>query len=325
MEINTVTHTYNTYGGSSTISRIGDYLSLELGTFGSAIEEIEVHVYVEGGVPNSNSAPIHKQYHEFTADLPSTTFYRKKKRFQINYVSAASYEAVSGFEPPCLNLFMLVIKEIAEQFKLIKSKLKKGDDFAANEFEDCINSKLNTLPTNGIVFTEILQKLDLVRQEKWAGMSEWEKLGVDWEDYHSEAKIILDDPFYWQTADDFSPHGNDSGSDAMGIYRERYKAIRQNSGTKVVNQILDDWGFSDASDEGDHESREIYFEIVLGVIFAQLKYQAKCDIDLKETALEVIQCSKAHHIKLYADWPLLDSKIQSLEMMENKLKSIETN
>lgn len=324
MEINTVLHTYNTYGGHSTISRVGDYLSLDLKAFGEAIEEVEIHVYVEGGVSNKNLAPLHKQYHEFTAGLPSTTFYRKKKRFQINYVSATSYESVSGFEPPNLELFLLVTKEITGLINFLKAKLKKSDVFSYDEFQDWMISKLNTLPANDCAFLELLKKLDLVREEKLAGMSEWEKLGVDWDDFHSEARNILDDPFYWHAADDFSPNGNDSGADAMEIYRESYPNIQKNPATRVVNQILGDWGISETNDVDDYESQEIYYEVVLGVTFAQLKYQAKCDADIIKKALDVIQKSKAHHMGLYADWPLLELKIQSLEMMENKLKSIES-
>jgi hypothetical protein len=30
---------------------------------------------------------------------------------------------------------------------------------------------------------------------------------------------VLDDPFFWQEADDFAPHGNDTGADLLADYR----------------------------------------------------------------------------------------------------------
>jgi hypothetical protein len=40
-----------------------------------------------------------------------------------------------------------------------------------------------------------------------AAMSPWERLAIDWQDVHPTARSVLDDPFLWESSNDFSPNG----------------------------------------------------------------------------------------------------------------------
>lgn len=322
MNITISVHTYNTYGGNSSISLVGQYFEFGSTNFGESIKDIEIHVYFKGGVPKKSLESLYKKYHDFIEELPSTKFYRKKKKFEIDYLSnLGDSDVVSGFGAPKYELFIDSAKEIASALKILKTKIKKTDHFNYEEFNIFINKKINMLPENDIEFLKLQEILDLEWKRKLESMDEWEKLGIDWSDFHPTARVILNSTFFWKCADDFSPNGNDTGADVLSFYQDWRKKNRAKPAIAFFNKLMKDWGVDMSSTEKDDFSREAYEQSIVGLAFAQLKIDGACDSEISLLALKAIEKSRNWFTDHHRDWALYDERIRTLQEIEDKLKA----
>jgi uncharacterized protein YfeS len=321
MNITISVHTYNTYGGNPSISLVGQLFELESQNFGEAIKDLEIHVYFKGGVPKRSLESLYKKYHDFIEELPNTKFYRKKKKFEISYLSElGDSQIVSGFGPPKCDLFVNSAKEIAEAIKIMKTKIKKTDHFNYEEFNIFINRKINILPANDVEFLELREGLDLERKRKLASMDEWEKLGIDWSDFCPAARVILNSTFFWECANDFSPNGNDTGADVLSFYQNWRKKNRTKPAITFFNKLMKDWGVDLSFIEKDDFSREAYEQSIIGLAFAQLKVDGAYDSEIGLLALNAIEKSRKWFTDHHRDWELYGERIRTLQEIEDKLK-----
>ena len=70
-----------------------------------------------------------------------------------------------------------------------------------------------------------------------------EQIGLTTSEVSDRARTILTQEFYWNSADDFSPFGNDDGSDAFHYFREWLKENESSSPVTFLNQLLEEWGY----------------------------------------------------------------------------------
>ena len=324
MEISVSIHTYNTYGGHSTVSLVGDFLELNTPNFGSSIEELEIHVYFRGGRAKKTLESLFDQYHDFLKGLPSTKFYRKKNRFELNILSELGDSGlVKGYGPPKLGLFVDCAKEIIESLTLLKPKLKKSDLFDFDVFLSSMQNKVKDLPDTEEKFALLQQQIDKERQRKRDSMDEWDKLGVDWIDYHPKAREILDSPFYWNCVDDFSPNGNDTGADVLGFYEEWRPKNKKRSAISFFNSLMSDWEVSLPVDQNDDYARQMYEESIIGLAFAQLKIDSICEEQISGMAVDALNGMEKRITELHKDWDLYEERMKTLGFMKQKL--VKTN
>src|SRR4051794_19424192 len=89
-----------------------------------------------------------------------------------------------------------------------------------------------------------LQRKTALAQLPW-----WQQLDIDWTEFHPAARILLDDPFFWDCTDGYSPHGNDTGADLIDEFVKWRKSHTQESPQSFLSQLLDQWGISIAWQE----------------------------------------------------------------------------
>lgn len=70
-----------------------------------------------------------------------------------------------------------------------------------------------------------------------------EQLGLTTSQVSNRARTLLTQEFYWSPVDDFSPFGNDDGSDAFHYFREWRKENKSSSPKTFLNQLLEEWGY----------------------------------------------------------------------------------
>ena len=320
MEIIVSVHTYNTYGGHSTLTLVGKYLELETANFGNTIKKFDIHVYFSGGKINSHLESLSAQYHEYLAELPSTKFYRKKAKFELNFVSElGNADLVSCYRPPDLELFTNSVKEVIASLQILKFKLKKSDDFAFEEFNDFLDLKVEHIPKTEDSFEKLQAQIESENIRKQAAMDDWEKLGVDWEDYNPESRKILDSPFFWSCIDDFSPNGNDTGADVLELYRDWKKQNPKGKGPKFLDNLIEDWGIEWPSNKEDEYSRSTYEEIILGLSFAQIKLEGECEETIMRLSLEVVKNIRKRVEEKHRDWEHFEERLRTLDEIEGKL------
>jgi len=120
-------------------------------------------------------------------------------------------------------------------------------------------------------------------------LDEWEKLGLDWDDYHPNAKDVVPVTKLWDSADEFAPNGNDTGADTLGFFADWNKRNSGKSTLIFLKDLLKNWEV-DIDDPYESEySSFTYFQTVVGLAFASAKLRGECEQLLKEKALLSIQ------------------------------------
>lgn len=91
MEILVSIHTYNTYGGHSTLTLVGKYLELGAPDFGEALETLDIHVYFSGGKISRHLESLSDQYHSYP--VPSFT----EKKPSLNSILSVIWVELTWF------------------------------------------------------------------------------------------------------------------------------------------------------------------------------------------------------------------------------------
>ncbi|WP_035559741.1 hypothetical protein [Hymenobacter sp. IS2118] len=130
-----------------------------------------------------------------------------------------------------------------------------------------------------------------------------EEEGLAWETSHPIFVAHASADFYYDCADDFSPFGNDSGSDTLSNLQEWYR--ERTAGTRAVtflrNMLANDWGFDTAYlnltelaqlDTILHDDQSLNGEIdkaVIAVAFGQFKIAGQADKIIVQMAADAFR------------------------------------
>ena len=293
MEFLVLYRTYNIYGSHKDFSLIGEYLTCGCPDFGDAINEIDITIHFEeAGPPRETLEQTHRQHHLYLEKLPVCTFYRSKKRVALAFESKVTTGRAlrhSEREPINVEWVKTCFQEIIALVPLVERKLKKTDDFRFELLEEYLRAKLSTLPATSEDLESLSEHLSLETKKKLSTLTEWEKLGVDWEDYHADARGVLNEPFVWRLSDEFAPNGNDTGADVLGMYREWIEKNRSKSSTVFFEQLMEAWEVDIGAPYKNEYTSYTYFQSIVGLAFSEYKLKATCDKTVKTLAVAAIE------------------------------------
>jgi hypothetical protein len=105
--------------------------------------------------------------------------------------------------------------------------------------------------------------------------------------FDGRAAELLDDPFYWDPADDDAPHGNDAGADLLSAFRVWRPRHRAQLPVQFLKSLLQQWGADDLADIGGELGR-MRAQAEIALAFAQIKVEGRCDGDAAALALAAI-------------------------------------
>ncbi|MDY0282482.1 MAG: hypothetical protein RBR35_18195 [Salinivirgaceae bacterium] len=327
MDIDVLTHCYNRFGGHATLSLVGSFLSKGAPDFGPAVIEIELHPYFRSTLPAKKTLEdIYIRHHSTMEELPKLRFLRKKQRITIEFSSEiATAEEIIKFGPPQLQLFLDFYSEVRTIIQDITNKIKSSDKFDTDKFISWLESNELALPKNEAELKQIADELELYEEEKRAAMDDWQKLGIDWIDFHPNARKILDLPFYWECANDFSPNGNDTGADVLGMYRDWRKKHKGKSSQIFFEQLLKEWNVSLNPKPSDEFSIQTHDDSAIGLAFAHLKLDSYCPEWLRDLALTAIARQEKFIRTEYSSWNLFDERMETFTLMRRKLEGSPTS
>lgn len=145
--------TYNGMGGHPVLSFAPEILlAADSDSFGTAIDEFEVCAHVElahGPTPGSDF--LMKRFHDRLPTLPKSWFRRKKKRVEIAYHSHVGWaEDLLGGDfaakkVPDVAVLRRACEEVAASLSLLKSCMKRSDDFDVGGFLGHVEAKTKEL------------------------------------------------------------------------------------------------------------------------------------------------------------------------------------
>lgn len=283
-------------------SPIGDLLELRLDDYREAITSFHIEAYLRSATynPLPTLEGLFKQYHAYLEKLPKITFHRKLGRVTIEFESKARTAEDEESRRVSVETTNAAMREFTTILPLLEKRLKKSDDFDYARFI----SDANRLLANGFSSEEEIQSIQAQAKEKRrverAAKNPWELLEIDWSKFHARARDILDDPFFWDCADDFAPHGNDTGADLLADYRKWVKRNSDVSPLVFLNRLFSGWGIVpidwNLTDEGEVrkllETKGIELsvsnEAIVALAFAVLKVKGECPQEVSEMALKAL-------------------------------------
>lgn len=335
MKIDVSTRSATSYGGNSTYSLAGQFLEDGLGAFGPAVAGVEVTACFRGGlVQNPSLQSMHDQYHTvFLPSLPTVRFLRKKARLDLTYETAvadATFLERYGFLSA--DVFRRVLAEVAVKLRLIDDRMKKADAFDVAAFHRAVAARVAAAPSTDDELRAVKERLDRQDRERRAAMDPWERLGVEWDEYHPAARRLLDDPFFWDWVDDHAPHGNDTGADLLADFRRWNQRNPDRPAHEMAVGLLRRWGFApvdpDVVDEPtvrhliEHEpdALSVADDALIAVAFAAVKLRGCCDRQTRELALKAIERERLSAVVAGRGWTHAAQRIATLKQMADALK-----
>jgi hypothetical protein len=306
-----------TYGGVGAIDLVGEYLVEGLPPVGEAVDRIEVGLLlvaqpsapperIEDGVDiealllalglDAGGAdvgddigifPGHPDWgrtHEGERQKGSSLVFRRTaRRVVLRLVSTLSELDVFGSEPAS-RTFATAAREIVSGLDPLRRRAKKNDDLDLAALTAHLEARLAVLPQTDDELDAVLEPLRAARARQWAAMSPWDVVDVDWTLFAPQARTLLDDPFFWDPADDDAPHGSDTGADVLTDLMER----PHHDARTFLEQQARDWGFESLVDLAQHDPHE-HDTLVVATAFAQLKLTAQISSSLRDLAVRALQ------------------------------------
>ena len=304
----TVSHRlYNSFGGHRSISLVSALLEYEMPQFGDAVHELEITInFYHDGPARKTLEKMQEEFHKRLETLPKCIFYRKKRRLSLEIEGkfTTGHEIESNQKPPISinpEWVKAALEAVIDFSYLIQQKLKKSDDFDYAAFQGHLNSVLNNIPDSSDELERIHDIVTKCRKEAFNQLDDWQKLGIDWDDFHPEAREIVPIPNQWSCTDEFAPNGNDTGADVLEIFRKWNKKNNKKTALSFLEKLLSDWEVSLDDPYRDEYSSYTYFQAVVGLAFASAKFRGFCEQDLKDKAVTVID-RYLHSIEDNTEW-----------------------
>jgi uncharacterized protein YfeS len=268
-------------------------------------------------------------------ELPSRTFRRKKGLLEIatgvDFLNAqdlipekqSEYQARVGryLYDRQLRVGQLLVSEI----EACRQKFKASDDIDFGAFIDWVRSVPSSIPKEKAEADVLIGALSERRRERREKLSPWERLDIDWDEFHPRAKALVPDHRLWSSVDDFSPNGNDTGSDVLALLQEHASdpSLLSDDGRTFYRTTWEEWGFSwppvhQPSNDLEYKTHR---EFVVGLAFSFLKVLGKCPPWLRVSALDEIAKYRAFLEDGTARWEHFEEAMTMLALMHSTLST----
>jgi hypothetical protein len=235
MKLEVQVESYDSRGGAAATTLAGAYLGSCLrGLEPEALQVVVTACFHSKVRPQRTLESLWREFHDSLAGLPRARYSAKHRRLDIRYASALPAERAFDAAANDLEVFQAIVQELSivlsgaiSGHKLLRSEVPLA------ELEAALVRAAVELPTT-LLELEIFTTTENGHAIAQAALrSPWERLGIDWSRYHASARELLDDPFYWDSADEYAPHGNDTGADLLEAFREWRRRHRGGGAARV--------------------------------------------------------------------------------------------
>jgi uncharacterized protein YfeS len=333
MKLSIEVQSYDTCGGAMSTTLAGEFLWEYLrGLEPETLEIVVTACFRSRGQPGRALGGMFRDYQKALSTLPKLRYSPKRERVEIQYLSAMVAEDVIESSEPQLDSFRNTVREVAALLpELLGAHKLLRRLLPLPQLDAAITEALAHLPAT----EEAMQVFDTAQQGRVLAerllRSPWEKLGVDWAEYHPEARDLLDDPFYWDAVDEYAPHGNDTGADLLEAFREWRSKHREAPASRFLPLMLKRWDYSSDVealqskpladwDEDDELTMEVLDEATIAIAFAQLKLEGRCDEDVRAAALASIARQLDPAVHAHFEWTVPKDRIDRLQLVQAKLR-----
>lgn len=263
------------------MSWVSHLLEVEMPAFGTAVEKIELTVFYPGKSANAHSSIPYEP-----PEKDTRRFERKRKTLRLLWISRRQSEALVGgvyLQNMTGEILLGAFDDVVDATRFGLERLSNDDDFDKVSFISWLIEMRERQSGDGSDLQAKLRDASEKIRKKWLAQAEadpWSVLHVDWSKMAPNARDILDDPIDWSEADDFSPHGNDTGADIFAEW-SRYALLTPEEAAKEIG-----WGneFDLSSDVCWHD----WVEINLALAFGHIKKSGRCPPQIATKAHSVL-------------------------------------
>ena len=335
MDVRCVSQTLNAYGGSAIYSYVGHLLTVRLIDCGTAVDRIEIISCLRSSTQYRKALKqTQEQFNEYTTTLPRVTFRRKLKQVEIEFLSGHFVAEDDRGWKPSAKKCNIAAEEVLAVLPLIRSRIKPEDDFETERFLRDVTNILSTKIESMEEWEEIRQAATDKQKAESVTKSPWELLEIEWDQYHPQARDILDEPFFWEGANDLAPNGNDTGADLLEDYLRWDKRNPDTSPLEFLEELIKEWQVQPidwtVTDEQTvrRYRREtpialsVCNEAAIGLAFAVIKMRVLCPEDVVERALAALtRTAVVVHDSTLSD-EVKSEWNSAITMMQEKLNSL---
>lgn len=294
-------------------------------TFGSAVQEIAVDLHLpwRGAPPHPFSAADIQQYHRLLAELPKVTFQRKRARAVVAWATALETEAFLG---PAAQVspatFEALASEVQRALSALQPRFARIADFDLDALRSSVKRTVAAVPKEPAAFRATVATALAAARSRWKvarrARGPWELLDIDWSTYHPDARALLDDPFFWDCADDLAPVGNDTGADILEGYRawRRRKKNASVGALAYLCRVLAEWEVPLEGSDG--KLALVRDEACVALAFSQIMLEGRVESEVAECALQAITRQRP----TIGDWPDSVRREQALARTGDAIKRV---
>lgn len=350
--------TFNSYGGSVHLRPLQALLEMQSENFGTSVTQLIFELnfankfaFEKQGVNRSLEGSYHS-HNSRLEKLPKFTFRRKKQELEIQslatFADAEEFERFERLEaipetveeirqsivkprkPKPVNELDLhkwnvaACRILVSAIEECKRKFKASDDFDHAQYIRWLNQIPESLPSTFEATNELLEQHESFREKIWDAKSDWERLSLDWELFHKDAREIISNPKLWNQSNDFSPNGNDAGADILADVIEQRKELTKSDGKSFYQAIWREWGFDITPPRPPNNTieSEEHRKLILGCTFAFLKVYGECPDWMISSSIMEIDSYRQFVTGHHKDWPHLTECLEHLDAMEAVLRPL---
>lgn len=341
MELSVLTNSFNSYGGSPSFRILEALFELRDRGFGSAINKVEFTLMFksagtfEDQKVNRSLRSNFENFHASIDRLEQIKFQRKKGIVDIK-AKAQFAHAEEVFprtkeqyafrnQTYCRDWNVAALELLLERLRQFRSKIKKSDDFDFDGFLLWAESLVSKIPQEKAQADEMIAEHKVLKDRQRAQLSNWEKLYLDWEDFHPKARDIIPYPSLWSNVDDLAPNGNDTGADILGEIQDNLSHHKKvsNDHKDEFPKVWKSWGFDWPLDleNLDELVADQFRKYSVGYAFGLLKTLGRCPIWLRKLAIKQIVDHQNDLEKTIPGWEHLPDLKKQNEAMLAVLRS----
>lgn len=297
MHANVLVQSYDTYGGHSSISIIGDLLEQAARDLDCGVAAVEVTAcFRTNRPPKPTLEALQSEFHAELEGLPRLRWEPKRRRLSVRYESRLGLaEQVLEHRPPSQALLRAAVEEFVALLRTHTKALSRKPGLDVERLIELVDSLNGLVPMTDSDVAAVQAAHAERRRAERSRLPWWEQLEIDWAEYHPAARELLNDPFFWSEVDDYSPHGNDTGADLIHDFRAWRRAHKSSPPSVFLQRVLQDWGISTEwrrlpIEEWDDElAIQTHDEAAVALAFALIKLEGACDNAVRTVAIESIR------------------------------------
>ncbi len=289
--------------------------------FGAAIRTVTVELKFRHGGPPPK--PFKKaditRWHAHLATLPKVVLRAKAKQAVVQWATTVDARDFERGLPATFARFETLSNEVLNALESLRPRLGRLKGFDFGSFLATVTDIVGAVPRKKAAFTARIAQVGALaraRQEEAKKHADpWSALDVDWAKQHPLARGILDDPFFWDPADDLSPIGNDTGADVLARYAPWQRRHKGDTSKAIayVERLLAEWGMKEDSSQTALNIRD---EAFIALAFAQIMLNGSASRAASSRALAALSRQQT----LSQTWRDPQERLSSLLKMRRVLE-----